>query len=99
MNTLPSTDAAPIPLDSPSGTILLHTGFGSNWVLASQLVRVIKGLMTLFTERPVFGVLDNWRCKYVNVRIDMRSGNFVVTDDNGVRIDGNDEVLRKLLIK
>lgn len=90
---------APLRCDSPSGTILEHTGSGTNWVLASQIVRVVKGLITLVTERPVFGIVDNWRCKYVNIRIDMRSGHFVITDNDGKRIDGEDEVLRKLLIK
>lgn len=88
-----------VPITSPSGTLLAHTGAGSNWVQPSEFVRVCKGLITLFTEQPIFGILGNWRCKYVNIRIDMRSGNFVITDDHGVRIDGEDEVLRKLMIK
>lgn len=90
---------APLRCDSPSGTVLEHTGSGSNWVLASQLVKVVKGLLTLVMEKPVFGIADIWRCKYVNIRVDMRSGHFVITDNNGVRIDGEDEVLRKLMIK
>lgn len=93
-----STDT-PLPVSSPSGTVLQHTGGGTNWVLPSEFVRVCKGLLTLVLEKPVFGIVDNWRCKYVNIRIDMRSGHFVITDNNGERIDGNDEVLRKLMIK
>jgi hypothetical protein len=96
-----TNDDRPVALstDSPSGTVLAHTGSGTNWVLASQLVKVIKGLLTLVTERPLFGINDNWRCKYVNIRIDMRSGHFVITDNDGKRIDGEDEVLQKLMIK
>lgn len=94
-------DDRPVALstDSPSGTILEHAGSGTNWVLPSQLVKVIKGLLTLVMERPVFGIVDNWRCKYVNIRIDMRTGHFVITDNDGKRIDGEDEVLKKLMIK
>ena len=95
----PLGDGKSLAIDSPSGTMLQHTGSGTNWVLASEFVRVCKGLLTLVTERPVFGILDNWRCKYVNIRMDMRSGHFVITDNDGKRIDGEDEVLRKLMIK
>lgn len=28
----------------------------------------------------------NWNCKYVNLRIDMRDGGFIITNDKGQRI-------------
>ncbi len=93
-----SEDTSPLRVDSPSGTVLVHTGSGSNWVLADQLVKVVKGVLSLVQETPIIGILGNWRCKYINIRIDMRSGHFVITDNDGKRIDGDDEVLKKLLI-
>lgn len=89
-----------IPPVTPSGSYLQHTDQGSNWVLAHELPRVIKAMlqrtMTLAEPEGSALVFKHWRCKYLAVRVDMRTGHFVLCDQEGERVDGNDEVLRDL---
>jgi hypothetical protein len=92
----------PIRVDpvSPSGSYLQHTDQGTNWVMAHELPRVIKAMlqrtMTMAEPEGTALVFKQWRCKYINVRVDMRSGHFILVDQNGERVDGNDEVLRDM---
>ena len=51
----------------------------------SQLVEVVK-----FCTQPDFvwswSRTPGWKCKYVDVRIDMRDGGFILSDKDGNRI-------------
>lgn len=89
-----------IPLNSPSGSYLQHTGGGTNWVQAHELPRVIKAMLqhTMVLAEPDVNALvyRHWNCKYLNVRVDMRTGHFILVDQNGKRVDGDDEVLKAL---
>jgi hypothetical protein len=81
-------------VDSPSGTLLRHSGDGTNWVNPSELARVMKALYESSTQRHT-DWLGHMNTKYLTVRMDMRTGHFIILNNAGERVDGNDEILKK----
>jgi hypothetical protein len=91
-----------VPIGSPSGTLLAHTGSGTNWVLAHEWPRVAKAMAssTMAASKDGMGVLRrSFACKYLEIRMDMRGGNFIILDNHADRVDGDDDVLRALGIQ
>lgn len=91
-----TAETPPVRTDSPSGTLIKHTGLNSNWCVPSELARVMKAI-----HDSAVGREQNWlgtSAKYTEIRVrtDMRTGHFVVGDSQGNRIDGNDDIMRKL---
>lgn len=71
----------------------------NEWHGRDQLQSVVDTILNLSHEEPFLedgntlkpGAIDwcwarNWNCKYVNIRIDMRDGGFIFTNDRGERI-------------
>lgn len=51
-----------------------------------EVMETIKSLIGNTGDRHKWAWIRNTRCKYVNVRIDMRNGGFVLEDRDGARI-------------
>lgn len=86
-------------IDSPSGTLIKHTGLRSNWCVPHELGRVMKTI-----HDSAIGAWQDWigtDTKYteITIRTDMRTGHFILKDAYGCRIDGDDAVLTKLGLK
>lgn len=84
------------PQDETFNTMVEH----NRWHDRSELDGVVETVKMLSHEEPYeadgntlkpgctgWSWARNWDCKYVNIRIDMRDGGFILTNDKGERIN------------
>ncbi len=51
-----------------------------------QILSVIRDIGELPSKGWHWTMSRSWRCKYIDLRIDMRDGGFILKDRNGTRI-------------
>jgi hypothetical protein len=59
----------------------------NRWHDLQELDEVINTIKLLSSGANFWSWARNWDCKYVDIRIDMRDGGFVLRDREGVRIN------------
>lgn len=58
----------------------------NGWFSATEFMRCVKAMHTVCTTNHVHW-LDHIRCKYVNIYVDQRTGDFILKDREGVVLD------------
>lgn len=69
-----------------SGTLTLQEKIADNiWDHLSQIFPILKS-----ARKGQWSWLNNGRCKYIDLRIDMRTGHCILSDKDGTRINPED---------